>query len=439
MPTPRANEGERAFTDRCMADPTMTGEYPDTAQRRAVCGSIYRRRSLSMHDPRYLLSTEGKLSSWQLADQQQRRYDKEALRVGTYKHPTAGWTLHVDQDRLDRMVQTFNRMKQAGVTSDVTVDHSQSARDKVGEIVGARRDGDRLILTHQFADEEGEKLARRAPEVSVEIEPELVDGQANTYRDALVASSIVRQPVVPGQSGFAKVAASRDDAGQASGTAVALPFRLSADSSTANDQTPGTTGDMTMQLTEEQRKQARKLTGLGEDAGDDQLQSKLTELALNKGLAPDEEQVSKSEFEKVQNQLNETKQELEKHKPHQPSETEKQLQNQLDETEAENAESKAKQLVAAGRMSADASTKLLNLLAGQQGARKRMTLSRGQNGEPSLARQVLDILEQDQTTAKTDTQHAALQLAREVPDGGNESAPDSWVDEELKSANGQGK
>jgi signal peptide peptidase SppA len=37
MPTPRRNESEREFTNRCMGDPVMTEEYPDESQRRAVC------------------------------------------------------------------------------------------------------------------------------------------------------------------------------------------------------------------------------------------------------------------------------------------------------------------------------------------------------------------------------------------------------------------
>ena len=136
-------------------------------------------------------------------------FDKDAMRVGQYVHPAEKWTLAVDTARIDRIVETFKALKANGVTVDVTRDHSTSAKDKLGTVIDARREGDRLILRHRFADAEAVQEALRNQEVSVEIEPALTDGQGRRYTDALVASSIVRQPVVPGQSGFTRIAASR--------------------------------------------------------------------------------------------------------------------------------------------------------------------------------------------------------------------------------------
>lgn len=39
LPEPKATEKTPAFVSRCMADPTMTKEYPDEKQRAAVCYS----------------------------------------------------------------------------------------------------------------------------------------------------------------------------------------------------------------------------------------------------------------------------------------------------------------------------------------------------------------------------------------------------------------
>jgi len=39
IPTPDAGEKSDAFIGRCMADPTMLAEYPDEAQRAAVCNA----------------------------------------------------------------------------------------------------------------------------------------------------------------------------------------------------------------------------------------------------------------------------------------------------------------------------------------------------------------------------------------------------------------
>lgn len=137
-----------------------------------------------------------------------RRFWKEALRVGEYRHPVLGWTLSVTPERMQAMAQTFRAMQAAGVTSDVTLDHSPSARDKLGRVIDAKVEGDSLLLLHELADDEAVTIAKRAQEVSLEIDRELRDSQGRTFRDAIVASSIVRAPVVPGQQPF-RIAASR--------------------------------------------------------------------------------------------------------------------------------------------------------------------------------------------------------------------------------------
>jgi len=37
MPTPNPEETKDEFIQRCIANPTMNSEYPDNAQRYAVC------------------------------------------------------------------------------------------------------------------------------------------------------------------------------------------------------------------------------------------------------------------------------------------------------------------------------------------------------------------------------------------------------------------
>lgn len=37
LPKPRKNENENNFVERCMGDPKMVQEYPDSKQRVAVC------------------------------------------------------------------------------------------------------------------------------------------------------------------------------------------------------------------------------------------------------------------------------------------------------------------------------------------------------------------------------------------------------------------
>lgn len=37
LPTPRPNDSRETFLQRCMADPTMTADFPERTQRFAVC------------------------------------------------------------------------------------------------------------------------------------------------------------------------------------------------------------------------------------------------------------------------------------------------------------------------------------------------------------------------------------------------------------------
>jgi len=41
MPKPTPQENERQFISRCMGDNTMNNDYPDTAQRVAICYVIW--------------------------------------------------------------------------------------------------------------------------------------------------------------------------------------------------------------------------------------------------------------------------------------------------------------------------------------------------------------------------------------------------------------
>ena len=45
MPTPEKGEKGDDFLSRCMANPTMTKDYPDNAQRYAVCQAQLKGRS----------------------------------------------------------------------------------------------------------------------------------------------------------------------------------------------------------------------------------------------------------------------------------------------------------------------------------------------------------------------------------------------------------
>lgn len=47
LPRPKKGERKKAFLDRCMANPSMNEEFPDRAQRFAVCQSQSSKRPKS--------------------------------------------------------------------------------------------------------------------------------------------------------------------------------------------------------------------------------------------------------------------------------------------------------------------------------------------------------------------------------------------------------
>jgi hypothetical protein len=143
----------------------------------------------------------------------------DAIRVGRYVHPAGHFELSVDEQRLDAWAANFRRMRDAGVDVPVPVDHSTSARDNLGYVIDAKRDGDRLCLLHQLIGEDAIALAARN-KVSLAIDPRFRDGHGTPYGDCIVHSSLTPIPVVPGQAGFVPMSRGGDDG------ATAMVFTL---------------------------------------------------------------------------------------------------------------------------------------------------------------------------------------------------------------------
>lgn len=363
-----------------------------------------------MNEPRYYLSHD-KPKGFTPASKSGRVFRKDVLRVGTYKHPTNDWVLDVTPERLDRMASTFNLMLKNGVTSDVTVDHSTSARDKIGKIVAAVREGDTLYLDHEFADEDAEKIAERVGESSLEIEPVLKDGRGNTYIDAIVANSIVRQPVVPGQSPFVRIAASRTangtpTDGQGDSTAIGIPFHLSAEHATEPSKEPD------MKISDDQRKKLLSLTGLDDKAADDKLAEGVVALA-EKGKAGDDSAKTLETLKAENAQLKAQVESLSKGKAPEAD------PDVLEET-AENRKEQIDGLVAAGNITPAVGEKLAASLIGEPGKRNVICLSRKAATHAGLtdpiAKTVIDILKgNNPVDLKPKSGPQVMTLSRQTP------------------------
>ena len=128
-------------------------------------------------------------------------YWKDAIRTGTYAHPSGRYSLSVTRDRLDGYARTFSAMRANGVGVPILMDHAPTAAATLGWIVAVRRDGDRLLELHQFLGEQARDTGLRN-HVSLGIDPDFVDGRGVRYGEAIVHSAVTPVPVVPGQDEF---------------------------------------------------------------------------------------------------------------------------------------------------------------------------------------------------------------------------------------------
>ena len=144
-----------------------------------------------------------------------RRWKKDVIRVGTYKHPKGKWTLKVTPDRMDKWVANFKAMKEAGIRVPAPLDHSKKSIDNWGWVDDVWREGDVLKATFDIVhpdETEAAKIGTTIREVSVSINPFYVDGTGKAWGEAIEHIAPCTLPIVPGQGEFEPIAARRVDA-----------------------------------------------------------------------------------------------------------------------------------------------------------------------------------------------------------------------------------
>jgi len=123
---------------------------------------------------------------------------RQSLRLGDYTHPGTGRKFTITPERIERLMGNFHRMQQAGRKVYVPVNHSEKTEDNRGYVVDVRRNGEWLEELHQYIGEDAALDAARS-QVSLNIVPNLKDGNGNVYDEAIEHSSLVVNPVVTGQ------------------------------------------------------------------------------------------------------------------------------------------------------------------------------------------------------------------------------------------------
>lgn len=331
-------------------------------------------------------------------------FKKEMLSVGHYIHPVWEWHLDITEDRLHRFVSTFRQMKENGVDVEVPIDHSLSAADNYGYVVDMSVEkNSRGVLAifglHKMLEDEGISLAKRNKNVSVLIERDFVDGKGNHYGEAITHSSIVQQPVVPGQDDFEAVAASIIDKSS-------LPVLFLS------------IGEK--QMNEEMLKKFRELLGTDDSLTAENALSRLEEhingLSNQKG--------------ELQKQIVDLKAEVDQLKASSKANSTVSIDPNLAEQMGVTAEERLSLLVQKGKITPAVKDKLAASLVGVSGKRNVMALSIGKDGSKSVLSMVIDAL-QENDPVKLGEQTGAQVLSRQVP--GDEKGKDEADEDSFKA------
>jgi len=137
-------------------------------------------------------------------------FRKQMIRLGTFVERTGKWTLRVDRQRLKRWARGITQMVALGIDLPLNSDHKPGSEHTLGYIRGADVDGEWLYGSIEARGQSAIEMCQRVNRVSVEVVPSFVDGDGRQFGEAIVGLALTPRPVVSGQGGFVKIAASLD-------------------------------------------------------------------------------------------------------------------------------------------------------------------------------------------------------------------------------------
>ena len=333
-----------------------------------------------------------------------KRFRKDLIEVGVYKHPEHGWLLDTTTERMDRWIAAFKRMTEAGIRVPVPSGHSYDPRDGQGFMVEVERVGDKLFGVLEFIGEEAISLAYRTKQVSISINPKFVDGKGTDYGEVIEHVALTGYPVVPGQGDFQALAASL--------------YVLSTDTGKGEDE-----------MTKEQIEKLRKMLGAGEDLTAENAFERI-EQRFEEGSK------AKTDLDKKVSDLSAQVESLTA-KLAASTKDDKKVDPEILDERAESAEDKIDALVEKGKILPAVAASLKEALVGKAGTRNAFCLSRTISGTTdSVLNSVVKALDQnDPVKLGEQTKRQAIGLSRQVP-GGSEDVTKADP-EVIRMATGQ--
>lgn len=333
-----------------------------------------------------------------------RRFKKELIHVGLYRHPVMDWTLDVTTERMDAWIAASKTMAENGVKVPIVADHAIGDSERtLGYVEGALwREGDVLYGVHEIVGDAQIALALRINQTSVWIDQDFHDGEGRSYGEVILHNSITPEPVVNDQEGFVAIAASRS--GRT--TVEKAPVYVLSTDRGAKD------------MTDEQIKQLREIMGAGDDLTADNALSRIAERFKGHGADLEARDKELADLKaKVETLTAEVKAASRDAKPEVDAEV-------LDDR-GESAEERIDGLVSKGSILPAVAASLKPVLCGEAGKRNGYMLSRKLSGTPqSIARMVIDALAQnDPVKLGEQTRSQAVALSRDVP-GEADANPD---------------
>lgn len=321
------------------------------------------------------------------------RFLKDMVSVGIYTHPEHKWKLDVTPERLSKWLAAYRKMRENGIDVEIPLDHSRSAADNLGYVVDMlikpNANGDLTIWgIHEIRGQKSLEIIERNRNVSVAIEKDYVDGKSNKYGEAIVHSSVVQGPIVPGQGEFISIAASREGKD--------------------TEQIPVFYLEREKIMDKETLLKLKALLGEDDDSTEENIVSRL-EAAIKAGKE------SKEALDAAQKEVKKLSGLVKAVEKKTAGGTEVKIDPNLAEQMGSTAEQQLSLLVQAGKITPAVKDKLAAGLIGETGKRNLIALSLGENSSPSVLTVVVDALKENDLV-KLGEQTGAQVLQRQAPD-----------------------